>query len=406
MILLISAVFPPEPVVSAFLTYDLAIALAGKSEIKVLCPRPSRPEGMNYNHQTQLSKEFDQVYLNSYIYPRSGLLGRMRESYSFGFHATKYIKKHHAAIKVIYMNAWPLLAEWTISRIAKKKRIPLIHHVQDIYPETLVSHIPFVGRLVAKLLLPIDNYILGNVAKVIVISKSMSTYLLKTRKIGPDKTQIIYNWQDEDPFAKYKAQSNSSPGSVFTFMYLGSLNQTASVHIFVKAIQQADLTNVRLVVAGDGYDKGRLKNMAKDSRSIEFWEAPKSKVPEIQDQADVLLLALPKNSARFALPSKLIAYMFSEKPVIACVDEDSEIAQVIMLSKAGWIVPADDIDSLISTMKKVINIPARNLQSMGKNGFRFASKYFSKRNNLKLLQDTIIQAAGIHNTITEDPDNT
>jgi hypothetical protein len=69
--------------------------------------------------------------------------------------------------------------------------------------------------------------------------------------------------------------------------------------------------------------------MAKDCRATKFWDPPKSKLPEIQDQAYVLLLALPKNSDRFSLPTKLIAYMFSEKPVIACVDEDSETAHLI-----------------------------------------------------------------------------
>jgi glycosyltransferase involved in cell wall biosynthesis len=257
MILLVSAVFPPEPVVSAYLTYDLALALAKKFSVKVLCPRPSRPEGVNYNHPPQIAGEFNQEYLDSYVYPRSGLLGRMRESYSLGFHAAKYIKRNHTAIEVIYMNVWPLLAEWFITRMAKKKRIPLIHHVQDIYPETLVTHIPLLGRLFVKLLLPLDNYILGNVAKVIVISKSMSNYLLRTRKIGPDKIKIIYNWQDDEPFTKYKAHIIPSQKSVFTFMYLGSLNQTASVHLFVNAIRQSAFNNVRLVVAGDGYEKGR-----------------------------------------------------------------------------------------------------------------------------------------------------
>jgi glycosyltransferase involved in cell wall biosynthesis len=90
--------------------------------------------------------------------------------------------------------------------------------------------------------------------------------------------------------------------------------------------------------------------------------------------------------------------MFSEKPVIACVDEDSEIAQVIRMSKAGWIVPPADMESLKNTMRKVLCMPASDLQEMGKNGIRFASKYFSMKNNLRLLIDTITQAAGLNIT--------
>ena len=42
-ILIISAVFPPEQVTSAFLNYDLAKALAKDYKVTVLRPKPTRP---------------------------------------------------------------------------------------------------------------------------------------------------------------------------------------------------------------------------------------------------------------------------------------------------------------------------------------------------------------------------
>ena len=44
-ILIISAVFPPEPVVSAQISYDLAENLCKQNEVTVLCPKPTRPFG-------------------------------------------------------------------------------------------------------------------------------------------------------------------------------------------------------------------------------------------------------------------------------------------------------------------------------------------------------------------------
>ena len=392
MILIISAVFPPEPVVSAFLSYDLALSLAGKNEVKVLTPRPTRPAGVKYDTTSIHEDGIEQIVLNSYVCPKSRLFGRMRESLSFGIFTRAYIKSHHSSIKIIYMNTWPLLAQYLVARIAAKYQIPLVTHIQDIYPESLMDKIPVIGGLISKILLPIDKFTLKKSLKIITISSSMSGYLVRTRKIQPDKIQVIYNWQDESPFKMYKSKAQHRSHSVFTFMYLGNLNKTASIDLFIDAFMKGRFPKARLVIAGSGYHKKHLHTLAANFSTIEFLDAPKAKVPEIQNQADVLLLALPRNYARFALPSKLIAYMFSEKPVIACVDADSEIAQVVEKSGAGWIVPPDDPVALKESMNQVISIPAGKMETMGKNGYKFATDYFSKENNLRLLHHTIESA--------------
>ena len=48
-ILIITAVFPPEPVTSATLNYDLAVALSLDYNVTVLTPRPSRPAGFDFS---------------------------------------------------------------------------------------------------------------------------------------------------------------------------------------------------------------------------------------------------------------------------------------------------------------------------------------------------------------------
>ena len=49
-IIIISAVFPPEQVTSAFLNYDLAKALAKDYKVTVLRPKPTRPIGATFQN--------------------------------------------------------------------------------------------------------------------------------------------------------------------------------------------------------------------------------------------------------------------------------------------------------------------------------------------------------------------
>jgi len=155
----------------------------------------------------------------------------------------------------------------------------------------------------------------------------------------------------------------------------------------MNAFVNASLENCKLVIAGSGSMKESLQKKASDLKltSIEFWPVPDGKVPEIQEHADVMLLPIKKGAAGSSIPSKLPAYMFSSKPIIACVDEDSDTATSINKANCGWVLPPNNIDELTQTMRMVAVSPSEKIQLKGNNGFEFAIEHFSKRKNLKKL---------------------
>lgn len=54
-IIIISALFPPEPVVSVLLSKDIEDEIANKYKVVVLCPKPTRPEGFFLKKNLTLS---------------------------------------------------------------------------------------------------------------------------------------------------------------------------------------------------------------------------------------------------------------------------------------------------------------------------------------------------------------
>ena len=388
MILLISSVFPPEPVVSAILADDLAVALSEKFKVVVITPKPSRPMGFPFNNGFYYKRKFEHIVLDSFVYPKSNITGRLFESYSFGKNACKYIRKNWPDIRCIYLNSWPLIAQYLIVKASKKYSIPLVLHIQDIYPESLLDKLLLFKKLIFRLLLPIDKNIQKNSFKVITISPKMKNLLLKTRDLEEHKVDVVYNWQNEEMFKAYKSSERKEPRtSRFTFMFLGNLNRTAAIDVLISAFKINGIENSRLVIAGTGSERDMLINLAgnKQGINIEFWDAPIIRVPEIQDYADVLLLTLKKDAAQFALPSKLGSYMFSAKPIIACVDEDSDTANVIKQANCGWVVPPENIVELASKMKTVVSYSKDALQGYGRNGYKYAMENFSKKENLKKI---------------------
>ncbi|MFS8083537.1 MAG: glycosyltransferase family 4 protein [Ginsengibacter sp.] len=388
-IIIISAVFPPEPVVSANLSYDIACSLSERNKVTVLSPKPSRPFGFDFaNKNSEFS--FKHCQIDSFVHASSGISGRVMESYSFGKHCYRYITDDYQNIDVIYANTWPLLGQYFALKAARKYNIPIIIHVQDIYPESLTKKLSFAKSIFTRLLLPLDKYILGKASAVIAISQKMKNYLVKSRKLFGEKITVIPNWQDEESFLNYQIQGKNACGP-FTFMYLGNIGPVAGVDLLLKAFAKAHLKNTRLIIAGSGTMKERLMKDAENisDNMIEFWSVPDGKVPEIQGMSDVMMLPVKKGNAATSIPSKLPAYMFSSRPVIACVEEDSDVADIINDAKCGFVVEPENVESLTVAMQQVYNMEKSKLEKLGMNGREYALLNLSKKTNLQKVVSVI-----------------
>ena len=157
--LIISCVYPPEPVVSSRLSSDLYHSFKESDrEVRVLHPRPTRPNGFNFAGSNSIGK--DEIVADSYTCPQSSLVGRTKESISFGKYCAHYIKEHHNEIALIYANTWPMGSQYHIVKAAKKYRIPIAMHIQDVYPESLTNKMPsLIGGVLRTILLRYGNYL-------------------------------------------------------------------------------------------------------------------------------------------------------------------------------------------------------------------------------------------------------
>lgn len=139
-ILIVSSVFPPEPVTSANLNYDLAVRLSENYDVTVIHPEPSRPAGKQYSEEEKMIKgTFTIVVAQSYTHPQSEMMGRMKESISFGRYCAGYIKDYKNEIDFVYNCSWQLYGYYLVAKACVKCDIPYMIPIQDIYPETLFT---------------------------------------------------------------------------------------------------------------------------------------------------------------------------------------------------------------------------------------------------------------------------
>ena len=390
-ILIISALFPPEPLISAKLTLDIANELSKLNQVLVITPRPSRPYGFNFIMNPNNNYKFKHLILDSYVSPEFSFIGRLFESISFGIKCFNFIRLNYTKFDTIYSSTWPIFAQFFSVFAANRFKIPIIIHIQDVYPESLLTKKIFFKKIIQLILKFFDNYCIKNSKKVIAISNKMKLFLLKNRDVNYKKIEVIENWFNKSEIYNKITQQNIPQG--FNYMYLGNIGPLAGLDYIINSFNEVNLPNTKLIIAGNGSMKVKLTEFVKslNNLNIVFLEVPDGHVESIQELADVLILPLKKNADNTSIPSKLPAYMLSSKPIIACVDINSDIAECILASNSGWVIPSEDNNSLKNVMLEISNTSLSILKKKGKNGYEYASKRFSKEINLAKILKVILE---------------
>lgn len=390
-VLLVSCVFPPEPVVSARLSDDIYKALKEEGVgIKVFHPKATRPNGYQFDESITIGP--DEIVSDSFTCPESSLISRLKESYSFGKATAKYIQQHHQEIDAIYANTWPLLGQYYLAKAAKKYGIPYYMHIQDIYPESYCYKMPkLLGVILHKTLLPIDKYGLRNAKAVIAISPSMIPYLSETRGVDTSNFTLVRNWQDDSAYIEAYKPITAKIDDCH-IMYLGSINPTANVPLIIKAFEKLDHAQFRLSIIGNGPEKDTCMSLAEQmGLKVSFDTVCPEQVAEVQGVADLFVLCLKKGVAKTATPSKLTSYMFSGRPIIASVDFDSDCANIIKEAGCGIVVEPDNEAALSNAIQELSKKSIEELNKMGKAAFDYAVAHLSKERNLSILTNLITQ---------------
>ena len=390
-ILIISAVFPPEQVTSAFLNYDLARELAKKNDVTVLRPYPTRPIGAKFDSAEVNDSTFKTLLIDSYTHPESQLIGRFKEAIDFSKKSVAYVKEHHNEIDFIYNDGWQLFGLYIIAKACVKYGIPYIVPIQDIYPECLLtkgSYPGFIKKTILTLLQPLDKYYQKNAERVRTISDEMAGYLSSKRKLPRDKYLVVNNWQNDEDFMSLP---NPAKNNQITFTYVGSINVHANVDLMIKAFAAAKIPDSQFRIYGGGNQKEQCQELVEELglNNVTFGFVSRSEIPSVQAEADVLVLALPEGNGNLCLPSKLTSYMLSGKPVLASVDQDSSTKRILEGNDCGITVAPDNLDALTQAFVEYGKMSSEKMETMGRNSREYAMNNLTREINLAKVVESI-----------------
>ena len=307
-ITLITAVFPPEPVVTAQTSAQIAqeFVRLGHS-VHVLAPYPNRPKGRLLNgykrrpfYTSTVRSGYKLTHCFGTFSPKSTMLSKLAENLSFGITAGLRLLCGRKP-DVIYSNSWPIFATGIVAFIARLRGVPLVISVQDVYPESLESQ-HRIGKhgWFYHLLRQCDLMISHSAKQIIVISPRFQQLYEADRGVPAENLHVVPNWGNATMFssdtcaAMVFRQKLGIPKNAFVAVYAGNIGFASNAEILVDAFAKLkDRTKMYLVIAGDGsrlpacQEKTKLQHL--DRVLIHSpWETEET--GPILQMADVLLL--------------------------------------------------------------------------------------------------------------------
>ena len=218
-------------------------------------------------------------------------------------------------------------------------KCPLLYNEQDIFPENAYfAGILSESSMVYKVAHALQKYAYKNATALSTISDDMKSTIVTRYGIPEDKVQVIYNWGHEELKA-HSEQNNvflkkypKKPGE-FRVVYAGNLGKMQNVELVLEtAALMKDETDISFYIVGGGVNEEQLKTFAKekDLKNVVFvGMQPPEEVADLYAAADVNVIPLQIGLIYAALPSKTADCLIAGKPIITCVDEDSEFAKLV-----------------------------------------------------------------------------
>jgi colanic acid biosynthesis glycosyl transferase WcaI len=269
----------------------------------------------------------------------------------------------------------PLTLGLTGWAVASARRGPLVFNVQDVFPDVAVELGVITDRRIISAARRLERFCYERADAITVLSEDLSENIVS--KTGrPDKVRVIPNFVDTDvvvPTDKENAYRREFGLEGKTIvMYAGNVGLSQSLEIMLDAAAALSYEeDLLFVINGAGAAREELERKARDLDNVRFIDMqPLDRVSEVYSAADVHVVPLRKGLARSSVPSKMYSILAVARPLIASVDQGSEVARIVERTGAGVAVPPEDSEAFTKALRTLLDSPGE-LARMGEAGRRF-----------------------------------
>jgi colanic acid biosynthesis glycosyl transferase WcaI len=263
----------------------------------------------------------------------------------------------------------------------RTNRVGFVHWLQDIYCEALRFFLkrrwPLLANPVAKVFEVLEKAVASRSDHTVVISPDFYN-LLRRWHIPGSKITVIENWAplEEMPQSPQDNEWSRSHGlgGRPVLLYSGTLgmkHRPDLIYLLAERLQK----ECTVVVITEGIGRDYLDQMPHLENLRAFQFQPYEKMPEVLASADVLLATLEADAGKFAVPSKILTYLCSGRPILLAAPKENLSSSIIERSGAGLVVNPNDPGAWIDEAAKLVRDVNRRAH-YANNARRYAERTF------------------------------
>lgn len=288
-------------------------------------------------------------------------LNRQVDKYSLirrPFQERAYDKKMIARVKefrpeVVLSGSAPPNTHRHLLKCSKQLGARFLFWVQDIYSiatkDYILKRLPVVGRLAHGYLHWTEFSTMRASDQAVVISEDFQP-LLEKEGVDTDKITVIENWSSlseivPTPKNNEWAQRHGLADH-FVFLYSGTLGMKHNPSLLAALARKfRDKPDVRVVVVTEGLGRDWLEDVKKSEgldNLLLFDYQPYKELSQVLATGDVLVALLEPLAGVFSVPSKVLSYFCSERPLLAAMPTENLATRTVQRIGAGLAVRPDD----------------------------------------------------------------
>lgn len=284
-------------------------------------------------------------------YRKNVSLARVASHRVFVRNLARWLHSPQAAEQDIVYSAYPLMAtNLLLGRHKARLGYKLIIDVQDVWPESFSSVVPFLKKIPHNLLPFADRADCAYRCADALVAVSQ-TYLGRAREARPDvPAETVYIGADFAAIASAPAHRFNTVKT--RFFYFGTLSHSYDVKtvcLGIKRLVQAG-ENIELHIMGGGPDLDRLKQYA--DYCIKFYGyLPYAEMMSVAKGCDIAVNAIHSHAMQ-SVTNKLSDYMALQKPVLNSQTNAEVLSLLNLLPHENY--RSGDVDSFVQAAKDIL----------------------------------------------------
>lgn len=170
------------------------------------------------------------------------------------------------------------------------------------------------------------------------------------------------------------------------FIYGGNMGKPQGIPFLVECMRAVkDREDCHFVIVGDGTEYPKLEVFVNECRpkavSV-FRRLPKEDYDRLADACDVGLIFLDYRFTIPNYPSRLLPYLMSRKPIIACTDPNCDMGALAEQNGYGFYCPSNSVEAFVKTIDRML---ASDIRQMGENGYQFFLDNYTTEHTFKAI---------------------